>query len=203
MKRILPCLLMLSMCACTCLASIIADAEEAADGLLEVGEYDGSGFKMVDTESLIVAGGGADRIRAYDNAYIEVQYTSTPLSFSSGIYDIVLYDNSHLLYLDGVTEEITVRDDSSAILKGGTVTALTIYQRPGDLSNVTIYCQPGYAMNTDGISGLWANGTPFNIDFVDVGGDFPLTSECVTVIVPEPATLALLGLGGLLIRKRR
>jgi hypothetical protein len=59
-------------------------------------------------------------------------------------------------------------------------------------------------MNSSGISGLWANGTGFDIEFIDVGSPYPPTWQGIDiVIVPEPATLALLTLGGVLIRKRR
>lgn len=36
--------------------------------------------------------------------------------YLGGIMDIFLYDNSRLLYLGGITQEITVRDDAAAIL---------------------------------------------------------------------------------------
>lgn len=196
MRRALPCFLML-----LCMSACWAGFHDADDGYLTAGEY--CDVKLEGTDTLIVAGGGGDTMRFYDDTYVEVQYTSTPLSSSSGIYDIVLHDSSELLFLDGIVEEITVRDNTTATLKGGTISAITVYQRPGDSASVEIYCQAGYTMDTDGISGTWADGTSFYIEFLDVGGDFPLTSECVTVIVPEPAMLALLGLGGLLIRRKK
>ena len=57
-KKIVLCLLVSLMLTCTCFA-VIVDAEEAADGLLTVGEYDSSDFDMEGYETLIVQGGGA------------------------------------------------------------------------------------------------------------------------------------------------
>jgi hypothetical protein len=45
------------------------------------------------------------------------------------------------------------------------------------------------------LSGEWLDGTPWAIDIME-------NYSTATILVPEPASLFLLGLGGLLIRKR-
>ena len=139
-----------------------------------------------------------------DDSFLKVEYTSIPLSNTTGIYDIFLNDNSELLYLDGITEEITLYKNAKVYLKGGRIDGITICDHPSYSHKAVIYCQAGYQMSPSGISGLWADGTGFDINFVDVGSPYPPSWQGITIVeVPEPATLALLGLGGVLIRKRK
>jgi len=202
MKSIVAYLLTTVVCISTCLASI-ADDPEIADGYLTNGEYVSMG-KVEGYEELFVTGGGAETIDVRDHGYLEVQDTAKPLGYHTGIYDIFLYDDSELLYLGGITEEITVRDDATAVLKGGRVDYITIYHLSSWSSNVTIYCQEGYTKTDSYIYGLWADGTSFYIEFIDVDGVFsPYPTADYVTVIPEPATLVLLGLGGLLLRKRR
>jgi hypothetical protein len=77
---------------------------------------------------------------------------------------------------------------------------LTIFD---DTSWVHIY---GYGFNNDPFTGspligFWADATPFSINLVD--STITTYDQIVFHIIPEPATLLLLGLGGLAFRKRR
>lgn len=202
MKKFMTCLLTISLYVPVCLGSLV-DVPQTADGFLTVGEYASLSVTLVNSEELLVKGGGAYSITTKDQSYLEVQYTSTPLSNSSGIYDIVLGNNSKLLYLGGITQEITVGNNAKAYLKGGRIDGITLYRRPQDSCFVTIYCRSGYQKNTTGISGLWADGTGFDIEFINASAPYPPTSNYINVeVIPEPATLLLLGLGGLLIRRK-
>ena len=53
------------------------------------GEYQYD-VRLYNSDKLIVNGGGADRITISGHSYVDVQYTSTPLSNSSGIGTILL-----------------------------------------------------------------------------------------------------------------
>lgn len=208
MKRLIPCLLMYSVIFCPCFAGL-SDSDAASDGFLDEGEWDGGIVRLEGQETLLVRGGGASWIEAKEYGYIEVQYTSIPLGYQTGIYDIVLYDNSELLYLGGVTEELTIRDDSTAELKGGWIDGITVLSFPGDTGGVTIFCQEDYQWKyvsgqKKGITGLWADGSAFNINFVNVGGPFPPTANFVSVeVIPEPTTMLLFCIGSLLIHRRK
>ncbi|MBL7215994.1 MAG: PEP-CTERM sorting domain-containing protein, partial [Phycisphaerae bacterium] len=54
------------------------------------------------------------------------------------------------------------------------------------------------------LTGIWGNGDSFDIQLVnDTGVECNLLDNFDFILVPEPATLALLGFGGLWVRKRR
>ena len=144
----------------------------------------------------------------WDYSYLEVRYTSTPLSNTAGIWDIFLDDYSKLLYLDGETEEVSIYDNATATLKGGRIDGISSYQF-ASTKHIDLYCQPGWSWFYEsdeiaGITGLWESGTAFTIDFVDkdyLGYD-PVWMNINVIEIPEPATLLLITLGAALIRKR-
>ena len=113
MKKIVPCILWIA-CVSVC-SGALGDAD---DGYLGEGEYDYFVEWRNYEQPLIVDGGGAEWIEVRDYGRIEVISTSTPLSNSSGIWDIALDDHSELLYLDGILEELTISEDATAVLKG-------------------------------------------------------------------------------------
>ena len=185
-------------------------------GLISAGVYEGyveclSGF-------LVVNGGGADTIMVRNTAHLEVWSTSQFVPGQGGIWDIVLTNTSRLDYYGGETEELTLYKNAEAHLYGGRIDAITSFQnvfwyydQPTN-QHVNIYAKPGWSWIEDrqlhkvGIQGVWADGTPFNIQFLDrtsFGADPTWANINVIEVIPEPATLLLFGLGGLLIRRKK
>jgi PEP-CTERM motif len=186
-----------------------------SDGFITTGEYEGFVNWYSNNQPLVVDGGGAVAITMWNSSYLEVRSTSIPINdgrnpsdwHTGGITDIWLDDDSSLLYLDGSTEEITLDEYSSAVLKGGRIDAITSLQNVITPS-IDLYSQVGWGWITDtsgkkiGITGLWMDGTDFNIQLIN-NSEYNDTWENINVIVPEPATLILMGIGGLLVRRKR
>ena len=199
MKRMLALLWLFTMSSALSLAGTT---------YINAGEYK-SNIWLWNTDKLIVNGGGSDRVIAWNLSSVEIYSTSLPLSLEGkrGVYDIFLGNNSTLLFSGGATQYIEVGDNATALLTGGTINYLTIYRGPGDSSLVTIDCKDGWQWlstggKTTGITGVWHNGTPFQIAFGTPAAPYPPTANFVHVI-PEPASMLLLGLGSLMIRRRK
>ncbi|MBC8378582.1 MAG: PEP-CTERM sorting domain-containing protein [Planctomycetes bacterium] len=124
--------------------------------------------------------------------------------------DIGISDKGHLDYLGGLTRVIDVALNATADLRGGSINYIKSMQYTTTLGidpHIDLYVQPGWSwMSGDsliGIEGLWQNGSPFTIEFINDEDYDPVWTNINVIEVPEPATLSLLGFGGLLIRKRR
>ena len=145
-----------------------------------------------------------DLLKAYDYSQINI-YDGIIGDGSEGD-GLYAYDNSNVTISGGLIDGVLYAYDSSTIaFSGGSITGDII---AGSDSNqhdsvITIYGSDfnygfGELLDSSGtLTGTLTNGDPIN-------NDFYIYSDSSIMLVPEPATLLLLGLGGLvLLRKHR
>ncbi len=196
-------------------ASIYDSNGIATDGYISEGEY-GSNVQVSEDSILTVTGGGAEQIRLFDNSHLEIISTKTPLSGyyegGGGIYYITPSDNSTVTFSGGIANYIYVLKDAAAIINGGQVNLIRSIQKPTAGETITIECCEGWSWLYDdegeinGISGQWYkhSNDEFSIKFLNdtIQYKYPDTYTHVKVVTPEPATIVLLTLGGVIMKRR-
>lgn len=158
------------------------------------------------TDSMLITGqGGGGLVMLQDNSSITVEGTSILSQGTGGVWHISLAENSHLDMFGGEVHQIDFNNNATAILKGGLIESIYSYQIVPD-PHITLYYSgnlptvqeiSGY----DFLIGQWGDGTDFSIYLHDTG--YNVYGNFNFILVPEPAGLALLALGGLLIRRKR
>ena len=158
---------------------------------------------MLNSESLLITGAGALQIVAKGESYIEVQGTDPLQQFVGGIYTFGLDDFSILNYYDGEMGGFNIYDDAVATFSGGRIDYISSFQDSDLTKHIT------FIADLDSID---LTGNLLTGDWLSGGGSFSITLQDQTGydsvysninFVPEPATVALFGLGGLLLRKRK
>ena len=195
MKRIVPYLL---------LVFCISVTYAGYDRVIGPGEYE---LLPIEWQSglLLVNGGGADEIGVLNSAQIEVQSSSIPINgnwYTGGIQYLDLYSTSHLDYFDGVTRQLTLRGNATAYFEGGRIDYIRSYQLSNQSKHITMVCDVESVDHTGNLlTGNWLDGSSFSITLQNVSGYDTVYSNIH--FIPEPATLLLFGLGGLLLRRRQ
>jgi hypothetical protein len=157
-------------------------------------------------ESILFADeGGMNGLTLYNNSSATILGTSELEEGSGGIWHISMFGASTLEMFDGQVHEIDFNNNAKAILKGGLIESIYSYQIVPDPHITLYYSGTLPTVQTIGgfnyLVGNWGNGDPFSIYLHNTGynayGNFEF------ILVPEPASLVLLALGGLLIRKKK
>ena len=193
MKRLIPCLLLFPVFVPISFGEIVFDYT-ISDTYV--------GGVTLNGESLLITGAGALAIDAFGESYVEVQNTLPLEQFVGGIYDLNLNDFSTMNYYGGETNLFDIRGDGIATFSGGRIDYIRSFQ-DSDLTKHITFIADLDSIDLTGnlLTGNWLDDSSFSITLQDQTGYDSVYSNIN--FVPEPATIALFGLGGLLLRKRK
>ncbi len=167
--------------------------------------YEGGGLTL-QSESLLVTGAGAYRIEARGVSYVEVQGTAPLQEFVGGIGMILLDGGSSMNYYGGESASLRVYDNAYAVLQGGRIDYIRSFQyvmSPNQtyIPHIEIVStEYDFDSSTNKLTGVWMDDSTFDIQLVDQSGYDPVIENIF--FTPEPATLCMMGVGVLLLRRR-
>jgi hypothetical protein len=175
-------------------ASVFAYTYEISSG------YFGD-LNLTGNQTLLMTGGGYT-LMGHDNSILDIRNTSSPIvRGESGLGNIILGDNSQLYISGGSVHLLDLFSNTTTTLTGGQIDIINgYYVYPIDTSRITVYCQSGWTYQNSYLSGLWLDNSAFNIKLVTKASSDVFSN---ITIIPEPASLLLLAVGGLLLRHRR
>ena len=193
MKRFLLSLLLISVCSSVSFGAfdyVISDT------------YEYGIFTVTFEESLLVTGAGANAIEALGSSYIEVRDTAPLQNNVGGIYNLDLEDFSTANYYGGETSAVSIYDHATAIFSGGSINYIASFQDSDIKKHITFICDiDSVDLTGDQLTGNWLDGSSFSVTLLDQT-DYDSVYSNIQFI-PEPATLLLFGVGGVILRKRR
>jgi hypothetical protein len=173
-----------------------------------------AGFSLEDDEVLLMTGGGVHDLILFDNSQAVIQGTSPLSEDVGGIWDFTSAGYSQLEFSGGGIHEFTIGSYAEAVFSGGRIDKIRSLQQawvlagdppaPVPYAHITFVCDVDSVVHDVGsnmLTGDWLDGSGFEVQLVDIDG----YSRAIDNIqfIPEPATLLLMGAGGLLLRKRR
>lgn len=187
------------------------------DFIVQDGDVFGA-LTLDEHQSVFIAGGGGDSLSLTEWSTGIIQNTSPYSEYpTGGIREINLMGYSHLDFYGGDVLEIGLGSYSTASLYGGKIQTLssgqTLYIIGSDPvtgdpifnSHIEMVCRDWlYNAANKRLTGTWEDFSKFNIQLVDYTqyGYSPTIDNIKFTIIPEPVSLILLGLGGLILRRR-
>ncbi len=162
---------------------------------------------LENSETLLMTGGGVNSLTGKDFSVLEIKNT-TPFSISpsGGIWTLDLGNWSRLNFSGGHINWFDIDDYATAVLSGGKINTLRNYnEQPVYDKRIEIICKSyDYNTTTKKLTGIWGDDTSFNIQLSDSPQYTytPTYNILEFTIIPEPTSLLLLAVGGLLIRRK-
>jgi hypothetical protein len=163
-------------------------------------------LSLVGSQSLLMTGGGGHYLNLLYYSTATINNTS-PLTTegNGGIWQILAGGYSNITIEGGAIHRLDLASDyAQAQISSGQIILLGSTQNATYTKHIEIICRD-YNYNTTSkiLNGTWADNSLFNIQLVNVSGYSPTIDNIKFTIVPEPASMLLLGLGGLFLRQRR
>ncbi len=162
-------------------------------------------------DSLYMLDGGLDSLTLYGDSTAIIEDTFPLQAGSGGIWFLSASNSSSLEIRGGEINHLDMSGDAMATLSGGTVLEIESSQQAKRWDNdngvwvhtphISIVCLTHvYDDVTKMLTGNWMDGNSFSIQLMDVASYSP-TIENIQFI-PEPATVVLMALGGVFLRKK-
>ncbi len=157
---------------------------------------------LENTQTLLMTGGGGDLLTCKDYSIAEIKNTSSPLAVDvGGLWDLISFGWSQLDFSGGHINHIDIGQNANAVLSGGLINEIISGYLNPNPEHIKVICKSAtYNPTTKYLNGIWKDDTAFSIKFLDRSGYSSVVSNIT--IIPEPITLALLALGGLLIHRK-
>ncbi len=171
------------------------------------------GITLQGNQSLFMTGGGLGDLTLYDCTTATIQNTSALNQFIGGIWQIRLSGDSTINIAGGQIHELDINYSSLAQISGGQIESIYSYQSAWKTEGQPPVLVPNPHIEmfvrdwnfdelTKQLTGTWGDFSTFNIKLIDVQGYSPTIENIKFTIIPEPISLMLLALGGMMMRRR-